>query len=299
MKKLLLLTIILISVFAYNAAALEEVQVGLYILNLGKFDVATGSFTADFYLSMKCDTKCSPERFEFMNGRATTVEKIIDTDDEKFYRIQANLNNPVDLKRFPFDRQKMEIIIEDKEKGIDELKYAPSESESGIDKSIFFSGWNIDGWNAEAREHRYDIYDETFSQYVFTVNISKIWFNSFLKTFLPIIFMVMILMFSFIMDLDKITSRLAVATSTLVAAVMFHISISNQIPPVGYLTIADKMMILTYFFILSAVVLNVIMLELLERKHNEMAERMHRKTEYSVFVIVPLVYIVFFILTLI
>ncbi len=297
MKKITLL-IALISILAFNAAALEEVQVGLYVLNLGKFDIATGSFTADFYLSMKCETKCSPEKFEFMNGRATTIDKIIDTDNEKFYRIQANLNNPIDLRRFPFDVQKMEIIIEDKEKSMGELKYVPLKAESGIDKSIFFSGWNIDGWEAEAKEHSYDIYDEVFSQYVFTINISKIAFNSFLKTFLPIIFMVLILMFSFIMDLDKITSRLAVATSSLVAAVMFHISISNQIPPVGYMTIADKLMILTYLFILATVILNVTILELIERKKQDVAERMHRLTEYSVFIVVPIVYITFFILAL-
>src|SRR3989344_2173793 len=93
----------------------KEVQVGLYLLNLGKFDIATGSFTADFYLDFECDSVCPQFDFEFMNGRASSTDKIIDKPKEKFYRIQANLNSPVNLRSFPFDKQKMEIIIEDKQ----------------------------------------------------------------------------------------------------------------------------------------------------------------------------------------
>ena len=297
MKILMLLIIALILAFPANAKP-EDVEVGLYILNLGKFDVATGSFTADFYLSMKCNSNCSAENFEFMNGRAASVDKITNTPTEKFYRIQANLNSPVDLKNFPFDKQKMQIIIEDKEKVVDELAYIPLESESGIDDSIAFAGWNIDGWEAKTLEHNYKIYDEVYSQYIFTVDISRIPINSFMKTFLPVIFIILILMFSFVMDPDKITTRLTVATSGLIAAVMFHISISNQIPPVGYLTIADKFMILTYFVILAAVIIDVILLELVELKKTELAEKVHRRTEYSIFIAVPLIYLVFFLVVM-
>ena len=64
MKKLIY---IYVFIFLLNLALIsaQKVDVGLYVLNLGKFDVATGSFTADFYLSMKCDSYCSPDSFEF------------------------------------------------------------------------------------------------------------------------------------------------------------------------------------------------------------------------------------------
>jgi hypothetical protein len=274
----------------------SEVKVGLYILNLGKFDLATSSFTVDFYLSMICDDNCTIGDFEFLNGRATSVDKMIDEPSEKFYRIQANLNSPIDLTRFPFDRQDMQIIIEDKEKTVDEQIYIPTKEESGIDESISFAGWNIDQWKVEEKIHEYKIYDETYSDYIFTVDISRIALNSFLKTFLPVLFMILIIMFTFIMDPDKITTRLTITTSSLVAAVMFHTSISNQIPPVGYLTIADKFMVLTYFIILAAVIINVIILELVEQKKEALVEKIHRLTEYSVLIIIPLLYALFFII---
>ena len=274
----------------------QDVDVSLYVLNLGKFDVATGSFTADFYLNMKCSEKCDVGNFEFMNGRASSVDKIIDTDKEKFYRIQGNFNSNVDLKKFPFDEQKMQIIIEDKLHAIDEIKYIAQDEQSGLDESIIFSGWNLEEWNAEVKEHEYKVYDETYSQYVFNINIARIKLNAFMKTFMPVFFILLVVLFSFVLDPDKITTRLGMAGSSLVASVMFHISISNQIPPVGYLTFADKFMVLTYAILLATFVINVYLLELLERKNNELVERIHRKTEYSMFVVVPLLYFILFLL---
>lgn len=295
MNKLFFIFAVMLFCIPFVAAEQEQVEVAIYVLNLGKFDIATGSFTADFYLSMKCETECSPENFEFMNGRAASVDKIIDEPNEKFYRIQANLNSPIDLKGFPFDAQKMQIILEDKEKTIEELVYSAKQEESGIDESIVFTGWDIDGWNASVQEHDYPVYNETYSQYVFTIDISRIVLNAFMKTFLPVIFILLVTLFSFIIDPDKISTRLAMAGSSLVASVMFHVSITNQIPPVGYLTFADKFMVLTYLVLLSTFIINVAMLELQEQKKTDVVDRIHRRTEYTMFILVPLLYLLLFI----
>ncbi len=278
-------------------SAQSTVGVGVYVLNLGKFDIATGTSTADFYLHLKCSKQCDPN-FEFMNGRAASTDLITDEPKEKFYRIQANLNSPVDLRKFPFDRQQMQIILEDKLATTEELRYVPLKKQSGIDDSIAFTGWNIDGWEAEAKNHTYGIYDETYSQYVFTINISRIALNSFLKTFLPMVFIILVVLSSFILDPDKITTRLGMVGSSLVASVMFHVSITNQIPPVGYLTFADKFMILTYFVILGSFVVNILLLELQERKNTAFVEKIHRASEYSVFFIVPVLYVLLFLVLL-
>lgn len=295
---LLILLLLIIPSFTLGAQPEQpqQVQVGLYILNLGKFDVASGTFTADFYLSLKCETNCS-DKFEFMNGRAATTDKIIDTPTEKFYRIQANLNSPVDLKQFPFDSQKIQIILEDKEQPNTQLQYIPVQEESGIDASVSIIGWNLDDWTVEEKSHEYPLYDETYSQYIFTMNISRIALNSFIKTILPVIFIIIVIISSFVLDTDKINTRLTMAGSSLVAAVMFHVSINNQIPPVGYLTFADKFMILTYIILVISFITNIILLELIERKKTELAEKIHRRTEFSVLIIFPILYLLLFLLT--
>ncbi|MEM3113272.1 MAG: hypothetical protein QXI33_02500 [Candidatus Pacearchaeota archaeon] len=283
---------------AENSTEQAKIYVGIYVLNLGKFDISTGSFTIDFYLSLKCDDICPNQDFEFMNGRAASLEKTLDLPQEKFYRIQANLNSPIDLKRFPFDSQKMQIIIEDKKNTIERLVYVPNFEESGIDDSIAFAGWNIDDWNMETKEHYYPVYDETYSQIIFSIPISKILINSIIKTLLPVIFILLVTLSSFILDTDKIPTRIAMVSSALVASVMFHVSLSNQIPAVSYLTFADKFMVLTYFVLLMSFAFNVLLLELHQIKKDELLKILHSKAKYSSFIIVLALYIMLFILFL-
>lgn len=278
-----------------DASEPNEVSIGIYILNLGKFDIATGSFTADFYISMKCSKNCSAQDFEFTNGRANSIEKIIDTPQERFYRIQANLNSPINLKSFPFDNQELQIILEDKKNTIENVVYIPIEEEAGIDDSIAFAGWNIGEWNIVIDEHYYSVYDETYSRYIFSIPISRITINSIIKTFLPISFIILVMLSSFVLDPDKITTRLAMVGSALVASVMFHVSLANQIPPVSYLTFADKFMVLSYFVILISFVFNVALLELHEQKKEELVKKLHKYTEFTMFLIVPLLYVLLFI----
>jgi hypothetical protein len=273
----------------------NKVEIGIYVLSLGKFDISTGSFTVDFYLSMKCSKNCSLQDFEFMNGRASSIEKVIDKGNERFYRIQANLNSPVNLKKFPFDEQQMQIILEDKRDTIEELIYLPLEEETGVDSSIVFTGWNIKDLNVSIKEHYYPVYNETYSQYVLTIPIIRILVSSIIKTFLPIAFIILVMLSSFVLDPDKITTRLAMVGSALVASVMFHVSLANQIPAVGYLTFADKFMVLSYFVILLSFVFNVILLELNERKKEEIVKKFHSYTEFTMFILVPLLYILLFI----
>ncbi len=53
----------------------KEADIGVYIINAGRFDQQSGVYTVDFYLSMICPQNCSGD-FEFTNGRASSTDKI-------------------------------------------------------------------------------------------------------------------------------------------------------------------------------------------------------------------------------
>ncbi len=293
---------ILLLLFFFNPLSLfpENVNLGIYIVNIGKFDVSTGSFTVDFYLTLKTDSPKAEyplDSFEFMNGRATHMERIYSEPNMHQYRILANLSSPVDLRKFPFDEQTLSIIIENKKFTNDKVKYMILREESGIDELIAFTGWNIRGWEVKERAHNYKVFQEVYSLVSLDITIEKIIWNAFFKTFLPVLIIIFLVTCSFIMDIDKVKDRLSICTSGLVASVMFHLSISNQIPPVSYLTIADKFMILTYIVLMICVILNVMMLQFIQVKYEHLAVRVHRITKYGMFFILPSTYAFFFIFT--
>lgn len=273
--------ILLFLVLSYPAAA-QEVHVGVYVLNVGKFEVNTGTYTVDFYLDFKCSSECSPEKFEFTNGRAASIDKLIDTPTEKFYRIQASLSQNIDLRQYPFDKHSLTIELEDKEKPIAEQHYIPDNSSSGIDPSVIIVGWHLDWWNATTAEHRYEPYDETFSRYIFSIEISRVPLTSFLKSFLPVFFMVFVGLLSLLLRADKVTTRLTLNISTLLAAVMFHVNLTSTIPPVGYLTFADKFMITTYIILILILFSGILLMRHTDLKEEAHAARIYKYSLYLV-----------------
>ena len=272
----------------------QKVHVGLYVLSMGKLDIGTGSFTIDFYLSLKSDRPV-PESFEFMNGRAANFEKILDEPNEKFYRILANLSSPIDFRHFPFDGQKLQVILEDKKNTAKEVVYIADTEESGFDPSVSFAGWQMSGWETAIGEHRYEAYKETYSQYSFNVGIQRIKTNSFLKTFMPVLFMMLIMISSFILNPEQIITRMATISSSLVASAMFHISISSQIPPVSYLTFADKFMMLTYLILLISFFLNIGIFLAQSKGNKDRANRLSKWSSGLVFIGVPVLYVALFV----
>ncbi len=284
----------LIGVGAVSAES-ETVGVGLYLINIGNYDISKGTYTADFYIYFNCTQNCSAStNFEFINGRADSIDPNDILANEHYYRVYASLLSPVDLRKFPFDIQKFNILIEDKRRTTDELVYVPLIDKSSVDEGITATGWKVVNWSVTAKDHYYAVYDETYSQYVFTMTMSRTILSSVLKTFLPVVFIILIVLFSYILGLDQLPNQLTLIGSGLVAAVMFHVSISNDLPPLGYLTFADKFMILTYFVLLSTMIISIILLVLLEHKKRKLASRIHKITELAVWIIVPAIYYILF-----
>jgi hypothetical protein len=50
--------------------------------------------------------------------------------------------------------------------------------------------------------------------------------------------------------------------------VLFQFSLDNNVPPLGYLTFADKFMIATYFIIISSLVIGILELDCHHRKND-------------------------------
>lgn len=274
----------------------QRVDVGIYLLDISKFDVRTGQFTADFYIDFKCKDNCSPENFEFMNGRADTIDLEINNSDEKFYRIHGTFGGNVNLEKYPLDAQTMNIVLEDKLTTKDRLYYVALENESGIDDSIAFPGWNIRNWTARVDDHYYPPYGETYSRYTFSVNVERIALNAILKTFFPLFFIILITLASLYLSPKDMGFRITIGGSTLITTVLLHISILSEIPATPYLTYADKFMFVTYSILLLSFLDNIAIQELLTRGRNKDAEIVQSYTEIAALVIPLICILVFYLL---
>jgi hypothetical protein len=278
-----------------------DVMTGLYVVNFGKFDISDGSFTVDCYLTFKDTTKSkvlSNIDYEFMNGASESSYVVDDLSDKKVYRVKSFLSVPVDLKEFPFEKHAIKIIIEDKRFSKENINFIADKSTSGLDKAVFIPGYTIDGWNVAVYDHYYDVFNESYSQFVFTIDISKPVWNAFQKTLLPAFCMVLVVLLSFLISKDMIENRIATITSGLLGVIMFHSSIASQLPPIGYLTFADKIMLISYAVIIISLLINIVMLRYMNNDNQAVAEKIYSKTKYNILLIYIVIVILYCIMNM-
>lgn len=272
------------------------VYVGVYVLNVGTFDVSTGTYTVDFYLDLLCNSTCDPSGFEFMNGRATSETLLINSSNELFYRIQASLSTNIDLKDYPFDSHSLPIEMEDQINTADTQVYQYNASDSGVDPAVTLVGWQLTGANATVVNHYYAPYDQTYSRFVYNINIQRIVLASMLKTFLPVVFIVLVgLLALLIEENNMLWTRISIITSALIAAVMFHLNIASSLPPVGYLTFADKFMIVTYISLVLSLLSSILMVMHSKSGEKKEAKRISQIALYVIPIVTILGYALIFI----
>ena len=270
------------------------VRVGVYVLQIGKLDLTTGSYTIDFYLSMSCDGKCSLGTFEFMDGRADTISLEENTTNERFYRIQGEFFENLDLRSYPFDSHALKIEIEDTTRPKDQLVYQPDLAASGVDQRVILVGWNVSGWSANVVDHYYPPLNQTYSRYIFSVNLDRPGVTSGMNMFLPVFFLVFISLISMLLVGNRLESRILLTVTALLAAVFFQFTLDSTLPPLGYLTFADKFMIASYMIIIATLVISILLLKYNDRKDLRKSERIQYYTVRLMPVATVIVYVITF-----
>lgn len=267
----------------------EAVRVGVYILSVGNLDTTTSRYTVDFFLNFICETEgCNPSDFDLMNAGAGP--EIVNQSEEElkgkeyYFRIRSAMRTNLDLRNFPFDEHVLEIEIEDENKNEDIYLYIADPKLSGIDSSVYVSGWSLEpSITGEVLSHHYDVYDENYSRTRFYIKINHPWFSSFMKGLFAAIVIVGVGMLSFLMKPSDAKDRIALTSGTLASAIFYHMTLTSSIPPVGYLTYADRFMILQYIFTTASLGVAIgLFLMQSAGENEEKLQQLHRATRWSI-----------------
>lgn len=274
----------------------EEIQISLYLLGISNYDPSAGSYDLDFFVQFDCETECPVEDFWAINGRNADIKERIDEYNKTYYRVRGTMIDKVELHDFPLDTQTIKLVIEHSRFPLEQVRLVPNLPRSGLDERIFFPGWRIDGWTAYSTEHFYATYDQFFSTYVFEIQLTR-YKDAAVSFFLPLFFIVFIILFTFLLNLNKLELRLGIVSSALIATIMYQLAISAKLPPaVGYLIFADKVMLLTYFVLLVSFILNIYMLKLVQNKQIKSAQKWYDHTKYNMIIITLALYLLLFVL---
>ena len=255
-----------------------EVTVGVWLINVEKVDLASSTFKLDFYMWFKFD----PEQislqevkdFEFINGAPTKYEI---TAEEGYleYRVKGDFFKTFDFTDYPFENQELKVPIEHKSLDSTQLVYIPDIEESKIDQEANVAGWTLNAFSVASADHSYGT--ESYSRFVSTVILQRPLFSSIFKSVMPIAVITTIALLAFFVSPKNFAQRIGLGVTTLLSATAFHLSLLSGIPPTGYLTFADKMMIFVYALFLYDLSVSVLIMRYVDAKKEEAAEKINKK----------------------
>jgi len=256
-----------------NATGPQIVHIGTYVVDFKRFDVADGTFEANFYLDLESDSPISIDDIEIMNGHTTSVDPIVDTPDHKNYHIAAALAADPDLRRYPFDRHTLPVEIEPKVKNEREMVLVIDPAQSGLDPGAVLPGWSFTGTRSAVINQSYIAEDVSYSRAVFDFGIERDTASTILKFFLPIMLIIIVSLSSLMM---KTSSRLGLNASMFLAAVLIHWRVADVIPLVAYATFLDLFMMITYATLVMVLVSGILILKYTETKETDTVDRINR-----------------------
>ena len=231
-----------------------HVKVGLVVREVREFNIQTGGFEADFFVSLTADKDMPNVSPVFTNGHEVTLNQLADTPTFKVYSVTGKFSSDVDLRLYPFDVQKLTIEMEDQKAGVDQLIFEADKQRTSLDESFLLASFGVAAIGAEVGKHKYpprfDRDDLYVSRYKFVLTVDRFATSAAFSVFVPAFIIVLISLTGMWVPPDELEVRSNAGAPMLAAAVLFHYSLIQSLPATGYLTHADKLMLGVYISLL-------------------------------------------------
>jgi hypothetical protein len=248
-------------------AAPVEVTVTVAVTSFGNYDATTGTYVLDFYLVLEWDPETAPSdftaaNFEMANGRAASRDLQLDENDTEsgvrrlWYRVQANLYSEPKYDWYPFDKQTVEVRIEDKVHTIHGLVYVAGNGT--LEDQFRPAGWQVHGTNFTVVQNEYS-FDDPYSQARFVVTLQRTVLSGVLKVIVPpLAFVAISAVTFFLLGKEKIATRFALSGNMAISAILFHAAQSATLPSLSRLIFLDRYMLAIEVFLFGSVVVTAL-----------------------------------------
>jgi len=208
-------------------------------------------------------------------------------------RVWGDFSQPLELRHFPFDQQRLQLTLVNVKYGSREVRYRIN-ADSGISDSLRIPDWRVLAWDIAPHELAIGHGRTKIQGVVFTVEVERYASYFLLKVILPLILIVAMSWMVFWIDPSLAASQISVAVTAMLTLIAYRFAIGGMVPRLGFLTSLD------YFVMGSTILVFVVLLEvvytarLFQSGYQEKARAVDRKARW----IIPLIYFLMVIETL-
>lgn len=284
MKLKVLLILVCSSLACQLQAQPDTVKVGAYVISLHDINFRDKEYTMRFWLWFVYD---NPD-FDFTKQldipNAKTIEPpeiIMDSLDGKAWvimKMKCIMKEKWTVHDFPFDKQHLNVQIENTLFDNKSLVFVPDIVGSRFDKEDALDGWAIADFNVADGNHLYETGfgdatpgrdSQTFSTFLLEMDIEREALGLFMKIFLGMYIAFLIAALSFIPKPWELDPRFGLPVGGLFAAVGNKYIIDSVLPETSAFTLVDTLHTITFLGIFSILVVSAICLKLYDNGKKE------------------------------
>lgn len=285
-----------------------SVTIGIYVVDLYDLDIKKGTYNADFWIWFKWKGDVDPRPFEIVNGYITSknVESstVVNGVNYVTYRCRAILHGRFNLSDYPWDSQKLFLMIEDDNSDTQKLIYVIDKEHSKIQQDLKVADRMTGDFKLGVIEYTYDTgfgnptrghQDKaSYSRFIFEIPVRHTGSRVFVKTFLSLFISVAIAFLTFLIRPGDLPPRFSTGLSGLFGAVTSQVILYQALEECPLLTAADKIHYVALFFIFLSILESCISLKF----YNAGKELIWKRMDISSMILFPLLFMVWVILLL-
>jgi hypothetical protein len=327
---LLVLAAVMVIPLALPAAAHadtgpDRVTVGVFINDLQDIDLASENFTVDFYLWMRWKNPALDPSLtiEAMNSEGTQnttssptggvageplYDAPVDMPDGSKYQVlryQGVFSRKMNLKKYPFDTQVLEMVFEDKRSDATKIEFVPDTTPVTVNDggAMSIPGYVLGNPSLIVMPHKYPTNfgdlranaSTPYSRVIVALPVTRDVLPYLVKLVLPIFIVVLITSLIFLLPARLEEARAGIGITAMLTIVALQWTSDSALPSVEYLTLLDVTYIVSMIYILAAMAYTVLASR---RNRAEMAQALTAKLDRRVGLVSLVVYLAILGLTL-
>jgi len=316
MKKLLLFLFTFIAIMQSNIAKADEiivppdtVKVGIYFVSLHDIDFRQKEYTVRFWLWFRYKNKelDFAKNVEIPNAKSIeNTDNYTDTSNGEVFtlmKMKCIMKESWVVHNYPFDKQKLEVNIENSQFDSRSLIFVQDTSGKYFDPDLTITGWNISKINVKTGLNTYETNfgDNTltepkssYASFSVDVFIERNAWGLFFKLFLCMYVSFLISYMCFYIHANSMEARFGLSVGSLFAAVGNKYIIDSILPESSTFTLVDSLHALTFTSILITIIMSVYSLTLANIKQLKKANRVD-KLSSRILLIAYLLFNLFFV----
>jgi len=286
-----------------------DVKIGLYVTNLIAVDEVRERFSISGYLyaswkdprlAFNVEDGDAAEK-DYQPGRlwipnlvianriashdkvGTTIRVRPDGTVDYLEALEAELSTPFELRRFPFDREALEVLVQPFLDQRAELNLIPESTHTGVSSEPWtgLSQWNLLGVTASSERPQIGTTADRIPEVEFRLALKRRSAYYMWRIGLPLLVIVLVSYCALWVTTFDHFAQITVALSAILTMIAFLFVISASLPRIPYLTYLDAFYLTCFVFSFLTLTELVLVHRLLEAKRNVAAQRVRRHSRWA------------------